>query len=84
MIALGIDAPERSRVCVAFNDARGLLISADKARGDAMLFRTAADLIGKAQFGGATKANAERAIGALRALAGQFEMAADGRDPQAQ
>ena len=82
---LGIDAPERTRASVAFKDgAHGLLITADKARHDAALLRVAADLLKLAQFGaGATRANAERAAGALRSLAEQFEMAADGRDPQA-
>ena len=85
MITLGIEAPQRSRMSVAFNgDAHGLMITADKARGDAWLFRTIADLLKLAQFGsGATKQNAERAVDALRSLAEQFEMAADGRDPQA-
>jgi alkyl sulfatase BDS1-like metallo-beta-lactamase superfamily hydrolase len=84
MIALDIEAPEAMRASVAFNgDVRGVLILAAKAREDARNFRWIAELIRKGAFGAAEKPNAERAAGALASLADQFEMAADGRNPQA-
>jgi alkyl sulfatase BDS1-like metallo-beta-lactamase superfamily hydrolase len=84
MIALDIEAPEAMRASVAFNgDVRGVLILAAKAREDARNFRWIAELIRKGAFGAAEKLNAERAAGALASLADQFEMAADGRNPQA-
>ena len=85
MIVLDIDAPQATRASVAFNgDARGLLIRADKAREDAKNFRAIAALIRQGEFGSATlRANAERAAGALAALADQFDQAADGRNPRA-
>ena len=84
MIRLGIDAPNETRASVAFNDdAYGVLILAAKAREDARSFRWIAELIRKGEFGVALKPNAERAASALRALADQFELAADGRNPRA-
>ena len=84
MIRLDIDAPDETRASVAFNDdAYGMLIRAAKAREDARNFRWIAELIRKGAFGAAQKPNAERAAGALCSLADQFEMAADGRNPQA-
>jgi hypothetical protein len=85
MIVLGIDAPDKTRACVAFNgDARGVLILAGKAREDARNFRAIAELLRKAQFASpAPRTHAERAASALISLADQFDMAADGRNPQA-
>jgi hypothetical protein len=83
MIRLDIDAPNETRASVAFNrDAYGVLILGAKAREDARNFRWIAELIRKGGFG-AQQPNAERAARALRTLADQFEMAADGRDPRA-
>jgi hypothetical protein len=46
-------------------------------------FRAIAQLIRKGEFRAATlQANAKRAAGALGSLAGQFDLAADGRNPQ--
>ena len=84
MIRLGIDAPNETRASVAFNgDAYAVLILAGKAREDARNFRWIAELIRKGAFGAAVKPNAERAASTLRALADQFELAADGRNPRA-
>lgn len=85
MIVLDIDAPQRTRACMAFNgDARGMLIRADKAREDARNFRAVAALLRKAPFAApALQSEAARAASALCALADQFDMAADGRNPQA-
>jgi len=84
MIRLGIDAPNETRASVAFNgDAYAVLILAGKAREDARNFRWIAELIRKGELGAALKPNAERAASTLRALADQFELAADGRNPRA-
>jgi hypothetical protein len=81
---LDIVAPHATRASVAFNGgAHGVLILAAKAREDAKNFRWIAELIRKGEFGAALKPNAGRAAGALASLADQFEMAADGRNPQA-
>ena len=84
MIRVGIEAPDETRASVAFNgDGYGVLILGAKAREDARNFRWIAELIRKGEFGAALKPNAERAVGALRALADQFDVAADGRNPHA-
>ena len=78
-----LEAPDETRACVAFDgETYGVLILGAKAREDARNFRWIAELIRKGEFG-AQKPNAERAASALRALADQFELAADGRNPRA-
>jgi hypothetical protein len=84
MIDLAIDAPNETRASVAFSDgACGVLILGAKAREDARNFRWIAELIRKGEFTAAVKPSAERAASALRALADQFDLAADGRNPRA-
>jgi hypothetical protein len=84
-MTLDQDAPERSRSLVTFRGGKtGILIAADKAGDDASTFRFVADLIAKGSFSGsANKANADRAMGALRSLADQFDAVAAGEEPQA-
>jgi hypothetical protein len=77
MISIDQDPPNRTRSAATFKgDVRALVISADKARSDAEIFRAAAAFMDG-------KPNGANFAGALRSLAHQFEQAANGLDPQA-
>lgn len=72
-------APEGSRACVKFGEGEpGMIISGEKLRQDAEVFRQIATAIET----GRTK-EFERSIGALRSMADQYEMAANGEEPRA-
>lgn len=82
MIKLDIDAPVNPRSCVKFKDGgHGILMTAEKARSDAEVLRWVVGQIGKGDR--AQSADLQRAVGSLKSLAHQFDMAASGEEPRA-